>query len=198
MLNAHFLNVGKGNCSMINFPSGRNTIVDIDNSRLESDDSLTDPIQYYKANFGKNSAFRFILTHPDMDHMSGLNELYREISFGNFWDTENNKSIKESDWDNSPYDKNDWYIYQGLRRRKQNPTYLNLYQKATSQCCWIEDCITILSPTQSLVKLANDTEEYNHLSYVLKFEYAGVKFLLEGMQVKKHGMKFTTPAKYQI
>ncbi len=37
-----------------------------------------------------------------------------------------------------------------------------------------------MSPSASLVKLANDKEEYNHLSYVLRIEYAGVKVILGG------------------
>ena len=116
----HFLNVGKGNCTIIEFPSGRLSVIDIDDSRSISEDEryfilegtlkrvkLTDPIVYITDNF-KNEIFRFILTHPDMDHMSGIKELFNRKKVINFWDTDNNKYIDPDTWDNSPYNKEDW------------------------------------------------------------------------------------------
>jgi len=32
-LDFHFINVGKGNCTLINFPNGHFSIIDIDDSR---------------------------------------------------------------------------------------------------------------------------------------------------------------------
>ncbi len=56
---------------------------------------LTDPIVYIANNyFSKyNEIFRFILTHPDMDHMSGIKELFNRKYVRNFWDTNNDKYI---------------------------------------------------------------------------------------------------------
>ena len=180
MLEAHFLNVGKGSCTMVRFPSRRVAVIDIDNSRVNGKNNLTDPVAYYKAVFGRQSLFRFILTHPDMDHMSGLYARSREVALEHVWDTKHDKVIADSDWDSSPYDRRDWDTYQSFRSSSSNPKTLYLHQKATADCCWVQDCIQILSPTEELVGLANRTEEYNHLSYVLKFEYAGIKFLLGG------------------
>ena len=85
----HFLNVGKGNCTIIDFPSGRLSVIDIDDSRalsqneklamlLEKKASLTNPIDYIVSKFADREIFRFILTHPDMDHMSGIKRLLRK------------------------------------------------------------------------------------------------------------------------
>ncbi len=180
MLKAHFLNVGKGNCTIIEFPSGRLTMIDIDNSRVNDDNPLTDPMDYYINKFGRKALFRFILSHPDMDHMSGLNLLANEISILNFWDTENNKIISDEDWDNSPYDRDDWKKYQEFRRSEEDPKCLFLYQNSESECCWTQDGITILSPTEKLVELANETGEYNHLSYVLMVTYSNLRVLIGG------------------
>jgi beta-lactamase superfamily II metal-dependent hydrolase len=80
MLSVHFLNVGKGNCTIIDFPSSRMSMIDIDNSRIkDDDDALTDPIDYYIKNFADRSLFRFILSHPDMDHLSGFDELAKKL-----------------------------------------------------------------------------------------------------------------------
>jgi len=184
MLKAHFLNVGKGNCSIIEFQSGRLSMVDIDNSQVKEGDSRTDPVDYYREKFSNKDLFRLILTHPDMDHMSGLSEFSRNVTIHNFWDTDHNKQM-DDDWDNSPYNEEDWDKYQQFRHSTEKPKCLRLYQRATADCCWIQDNVNILAPTPKLVELANSTEEYNHLSYVLKFEYAGVKFILGGDATKE-------------
>jgi beta-lactamase superfamily II metal-dependent hydrolase len=180
MLKAHFLNVGKGNCTILEFPSGRVAMVDIDDSQVTDEDSLTDPVEYYGAHFREKDLFRFVLTHPDVDHMSGLDDLARTVSIHNFWDTDNKKDMSDEDWDSSPYSKDDWNRYQELRKSKDDPRCLRLYQNATADCCWVQDNIRILSPTSRLVELANDSEEYNHLSYVLRVEHAGIVILLGG------------------
>jgi competence protein ComEC len=42
MLRVHFLNVGHGECTIIEHPSGRLTMVDINNSQDYDQDSLTE------------------------------------------------------------------------------------------------------------------------------------------------------------
>ena len=63
---------------------------------------------------GVRNIWRFILTHPDMDHMDGLNQLYRNFEVSFFWDTENRK--KMGDFDGSRYKKEDWDRYQEIRK----------------------------------------------------------------------------------
>ena len=193
----HFLNVGKGNCAIIHFPSGRLSVIDIDDSRsiseshkiymevVEKKAKLTDPVDYITSNFEDKDIFRFILTHPDMDHMSGIKELFERKTILNFWDTENNKYIDPDSWENSPYDKEDWDFYQRIRKHNENPKVLTLYRGAKSECCWIQDGIEILAPTPQLVEEANKNEDYDHLSYVLMVKYAGKKVLLGGDATKR-------------
>lgn len=180
MLNICFLNVGKGNCTIIDFPSERLSMVDIDNSGTGGDKELTDPIQYLQKRFPNRSLFRFILTHPDMDHMSGLDQLANSVGIANLWDTKHNKTISDGDWEGSPYNRKDWERYLTLRKSSESPKCLELYRDQTSECCWTQDNIRILSPTPELVELSAKTEEYHHLSYVLIVEYAGRRVLLGG------------------
>ena len=192
----HFLNVGKGNCTIIDFPSNRLTVVDIDDSRsipssekafmeiVEKKAKLTNPIDYIVTCFEDRDIFRFILTHPDMDHMSGIKDLFEKKSVLNFWDTDNEKYIDPDSWDNSPYDKEDWEFYQNIRNSTENPNSLKIYRDAVSECCWTQDGIEILAPTKELVEIANAKEEYDHLSYVLRVNYAGKKVLLGGDATK--------------
>jgi len=144
----HFLNVGKGSCTIIDFLSGRLSIVDVNDFGIDTNEqTLTNPIDYLAVNFPNRSLFRFILTHPDMDHMSGLDKLSRQLSIWNFWDTNHKKSFDEDDWRGSPYNPRDWYRYLQLRNSSENPKCLRLLRGATSDCCWTQDDIYILSPS---------------------------------------------------
>jgi hypothetical protein len=139
MLTIHFLNVGHGDCTIIRHPSGRLTMVDINNSqdfdaqtfadelaeeRLKhaansllgvglgslaslgtlgslseyaavadrAKRELTDPIEFLKTHYSGQSIWRFVLTHPDLDHMRGLKLLSENIGISNFWDTDHTKT----------------------------------------------------------------------------------------------------------
>ena len=159
-------------------------MVDIDNSKADGDQTLTDPIEYMQNNYNGQNIFRFILTHPDMDHMSGLDELSEKFSIINFWDTNHNKTMND-DWEKSPYKKEDWEKYLKFRKSEEKPKCLTLRRSETSDCCWVEDGIEILSPSTEMEKLAEEKSEYNHLSYVLMVKYAGVKILLGGDATKE-------------
>src|SRR4051794_28690384 len=117
-LKVHFLNVGRGDCTIIEFPSGRIGMVDIDclktldpsteeevtqaffesqsfvqiandfTSYFKAKDAfirsrlapITDPFLYFNSNIGYKDIFRLVITHPDMDHMTGIDRLCREKS----------------------------------------------------------------------------------------------------------------------
>ena len=59
-------------------------------------------------------------------------------------------------------------------------TYLKVFQYDKGDIHWIEDGITILSPTKKLTKLANKIKEYRHLSYVLRLEFSGIRIMIGG------------------
>ncbi len=192
----HFLNVGKGNCTIVDFPSGNLSVIDIDDSRsLSSEErnrielsgraSLTNPVSYITKKFGDRAIFRFILTHPDMDHMSGIRELFNTKEVINFWDTDNRKYVDPNNWEDSLFRKEDWDFYQKIRKSKDNPKVLTLYRGAKSNCCWVEDGIKILSPSEELVEKAEKSGDYDHLSYVLMIEFAKRKVLLCGDATKE-------------
>lgn len=188
----HFLNVGKGNCIIIDFPSRRLTVIDIDDSRAVSANErtlmekagkarLTNPIDYITSQFRNREIFRFILTHPDMDHMSGIKKLFGRKVILNFWDTDNNKYIDPDTWENSLYDKEDWDFYQRKRKSNDNPRVLRLYRDEIGNY-WSDDGIEILAPTKELVEETNKSksEDYDGVSYVLMVKYSGKKVLLGG------------------
>ena len=68
------------------------------------------PISYLKKH-NINSVFRFIITHPDMDHMDGLKDFFEEFQPINFWDINNDKEI---DSFKSQRSIDDWEFYKKL------------------------------------------------------------------------------------
>jgi len=184
MLKVDFLNVGKGNCTVILFPSGRLTVVDIDNSRIDDkEETLQCPIDFIRNNYREKDIFRFILTHPDMDHMSGLAELIKHKTIYNFWDTDHEKEVDADNMHLGGYDSADWKAYQKLRVSSSEPKAHKILRDESSDF-WNQDNIEVLSPTKKLIDLAKDSEEHNHLSYVLKIQHRGISILLGGDATK--------------
>ena len=102
----HFLNVNDGDCHIIQHHSGHTSVIDVCNAYTEQSlveaagteyvaKSLgvsgnfnqkanpTNPIDYLK-NLNTGSIFRYIQTHPDMDHMDGIAALFKSFSVINF------------------------------------------------------------------------------------------------------------------
>lgn len=217
MLKLHFLNVGHGDCTFIELPSGRLMMVDINNSKTLPEQDLlalaahhglrswqvvlktpevkrwedyyrsllVDPVDYYRANFDGRAIFRYIQTHPDMDHMSGLFRFFMQeaIPLGNFWDLEHTKQCGEADFESSPYDYADWVAYRLLRLGggpgDREHRVLHLTADAVGHF-FTDDNIQILSPTPDLVSECNDDGSWNDASYVLRISYAGRTVILPG------------------
>lgn len=194
----HFLNVKEGDCSFIQHKSGHNTLIDICNGNskdmsknIAMDESIygnfkqklypVNPIEYLKK-FNIKEIFRFILTHPDMDHMDGIKKLFTEFDVINFWDTHNEK---KSDNYFGQYKEYDWSFYQNLRKSNN---YRKLYLLSKSYSFYYNmdryggngDGLYILSPTRELLNYANEHEEYNELSYVILYLMGSRKIIFAG------------------
>lgn len=202
----HFLNVKEGDCSVVQHGSGHVSVIDVCNANdeLSSEMSKTivqkdlgsgnlnqkaypvNPITYLQ-NFDISSVFRFVLTHPDMDHMDGLKRFFDELSPANFYDTNNNKEIDFSE--NSPYQEEDWEFYKKLRDEDPdtNPKRLTLYSGDSGAYRTQDwegnpsgDAFYILSPTSELVDESNNSGDYNDCSYVILYLGPGGSVLFGG------------------
>ncbi len=218
---AHFLNVGHGDCTFLEFPSGRLAMIDINNTESlpEADvdalaqargmstaafksaaagtrswedyykSLLDDPVDYYRANFEGRSIFRYIQTHPDMDHMTGLYRFFfqEEIPLQCFWDVAHAKDLSHAEFDNSRYDWSDWLAYRCMRNgvhpndidAEWNMRVINNHRGARGQF-WTDDDMTVLSPTPELIDDCNVRESWNDSSYVLRLNYGGRRLILPG------------------
>lgn len=201
MATIHYLNVKEGDCSVIEHNSGHSTVIDVCNAKpmerlteaamagvAKAERGINGNFQQKKypvnpithlCDHGINSIFRYIQTPPDMDHMDGINALFKEFSPLNFWDMDNKKEMQSASWEGSPYNGEDWKFYKRLRDTKPetDPKRLALRSGARGQFYNVGadgtgggDGLHILAPTQELVDGANEVdEEYNRCSYVLLY-----------------------------
>lgn len=184
MARVHFLDVGDGACSVIEHEDKAVTMIDICGGEY--------PIEYLKL-LKVNNIFRFILTHPDMDHLNGLDGLAGTFKIYNFWDTKNNKEIDISQKEQmGRFNPDDWKCYQRLRQSKTKPKALfyldgasNKYFSKTDNGDKTDDYLQILSPTKELLEEAIDKDDYNISSYVILYHIQGFKILFCGDATKR-------------
>ena len=212
----HILNVGRGSCTVVRSPSGRATMIDInDGGRLrpeeyeaikqrfsfsaladalikQEEQKLDDPIDWFRANVG-TSMWRFILSHPDRDHMAGIRRLLsdeREIAVSNFWDYEHTRTRTEADYPNNPAGWLDWRWYMGFHRQLNWtvtwPRRLAPLRGDTDNY-WTDDSIEVLSPTWPLIVTCDAQDEYNDASYVLRVWHGPTSRLLAPGDVEEKG-----------
>jgi len=213
MIRIHFLNVGNGDCCIIEFiDNSRVAIVDINRSTemdkesskeiykilrpssqylfelgfnrinkemLENagyDIPLQDPLEYLSKN-NINGIFRFISTHPHMDHLSGLYELKKQFGFANIWIIKNNYEQDLTDLSESQ--KRDWDLYRKMRNTSErtidNTTIISPGE-GNQNHYYKEDGIHILAPNKEL-KEGSD-ENANRISYVLLVIHKERKIIL--------------------
>ncbi|MBP6720746.1 MAG: MBL fold metallo-hydrolase [Bacteroidia bacterium] len=186
----------QGDCNIIEHSnSGRVTVIDVCNA--DSDDVYEnaelrraiyeDVSDNTTGNYGQKkypenpiryleklkieSIWRFIVSHPDMDHLDGIRDLFNDLTVCNVWDTANTKEILEFG-NRSRFNKYDWDFYKALRSETaEGYRFFKLYaDKNNPGNYWTEDYLKILCPTKDLVGRANkNTGDYNDSSYVILF-----------------------------
>jgi beta-lactamase superfamily II metal-dependent hydrolase len=219
----HFLNVGHGDCTIIEHHSGRVTMIDINNGddydadtlrelrsqypyfslapyfgqsfsygslldALMSDKErlkkggynidLTNPIEYYQKHIGAKPIFRYIQSHPDLDHMRGLVALRQAgIRIENFWDTAHTKKIDVFTRDG---DEAEWREYQRLSSGNGGAKVLQVnsgdkrpFFNQDGPGVDGGDHLHVLAPTPSICAHANSCADHNAHSYVLWMHHAG-------------------------
>lgn len=203
----HFLNVKQGDCSCIQYNSGRVSVIDVFNaSKPLTTESLRDTIEFsaksVRGNFNQKEhpvnpieylqqhkiqqVFRFILTHPDMDHMGGIKDFFETFYPTNLWDTDNTKEM--GSFTGSPYSEEDWQFYKDMRSGAYDKTKrLTLFAGAKGQFYNTNengnsggDGLYILAPTPDLVEEANRIGDFNDCSYVILYRSGSRRIIFGG------------------
>lgn len=143
---------------------------------------VADPVGFMQVRYPGRRLWRFVLTHPDLDHMRGLKQLYDTVGFDNFWDTAHSKEIPEFQ---SGGDKEDWKFYQWVRSGAAPGVNVRRYTRGDAFFAfglglpdW--DNIEILSPTYDLLSRCDLGDKVNDMSIVLRLWHAGRSVLLPG------------------
>jgi len=180
----HFLDVGDGDCTLIQFPNGRIGLIDIHTNH----EFGMETINYLKKIIGDKHIFRFILTHPHQDHLHGIKDLVDGgIYIENFWhinhsytpdipnDGEENYDERKKQWDSY---KPHWDTYE------QRDNKLIFTKERQDRDFLTEDNIEILSPSAYLDKkadeLGEDTDAVHRNNYVIKITNNKFSVLLCG------------------
>lgn len=209
MSKIHLLNVKSGDCTIFEHASGRRTMIDVCAGNIETETELqksvfeslsiskpkgnygmckkpTNPIEYMQNSLNAYSLHRFILTHPDMDHLDGFNQLADCISINNFWDAGAKKEKPE--FNGSPYKEEDWDRYIKFRDGKETGvTALSKLADARFESANKSgdgssggDGLYILAPNKELVSDANESGDFNDCSYVILYRSAGGNIVIAG------------------
>lgn len=197
----HVLNVGAGSCTVIHSPSGRLSMIDINDGgelreyeksafagilslsrRRELEARLVDPIQWVRERYG-DELWRFILSHPDADHMAGIRRVLRdrELVPLNFWDLPHRRRRGPEYNFRTVGEQEDWKAYQAFRGGRGPCTAKRISPLGGDEGhFWTDDEIEILGPTSDLVAQANRQDFYNDASYVLRVRHASSRVLIPG------------------
>lgn len=126
------------------------------------------PISYINDKVKSKNIFRFIITHPDMDHLDGIEDFFTEFNISNIWDSANQKEISNKA-NSGGYNLDDWEFYKSIRNGKKNDIKRLEYYAGDVSSYYQEDQIKILSPTRKILDKCNENEDWNDSSYVLLF-----------------------------
>lgn len=208
MAEIHVLNVGQGDCIIFKSNIGHVTMFDICGGNITTyEDRIslshvekasvrgnfqmckhpTNPLVFLKEKMGISTVFRFILSHPDMDHMDGFDNLLDSFTVLNFWDSGVRKS--KPDFGNGPYREIDWDRYVNVRDGKEDVTVITPKSGAKNKYFNSDDdngggdFISVYAPSTELVYEANQSqnvESFNDASYVIVYRSSGGRILLPG------------------
>src|ERR1700730_6130391 len=203
----HFLNVKNGDCSVIQHATGHVTVMDVFNASEENEllrglDEALAKADRIRGNFNQKhypvnpitylkrheivSVFRYILTHPDVDHLGGFKAFCKTFPPTNFWDTANRE---EKEFGGLSYGEEDWLFYKSLRdgNRESDPKRLVLFSGSRGQFYNRDesgagggDGLYVLAPTPELITSANASGDFNDASYVVLYRSAGGRVLFAG------------------
>ncbi len=81
-LSVYFVNVGQGDAIYMEFPDGKNALIDGGPSS-----SASGPLALFLKERGISSIDHVVLTHPHADHYKGLQHVFANYTVGAFYDT---------------------------------------------------------------------------------------------------------------
>jgi len=163
-----FIDVGQGDSILIEFPKGKRMLIDgggLYEDRFDIGKNVIAPFLWKK----KIRRIDFlVLTHPDPDHLKGLNFIASHFSIGQFWD---NGLRSDSEF----YSR----LEETLLRKKVDRFFLS---EKTPQKIINGVQISFLNPPGKVEsqRVGRNTSFFNNHSLVIKLLFKNIKVLLTG------------------
>jgi len=168
-LHITFIDVGHGDSILVEFPKGKRILIDgggLHDERFDIGKNVIAPLLWKKK---IQRIDTLVLTHPDPDHLKGLNFIASQFKIGQFWDN------GFSD-DSEPY----LQLEKTLQRKKIDRFPLN--ENINSQMInGVE--ISFLNPpvgSTGSLRHRNPSSSLNNQSLVMKLRFKNVILLLTG------------------
>jgi len=184
-----FIDVGHGDSILIEFPKGKRMLIDgggLHEDRFDIGKNVIAPI-LWKKKIRKIDIL--VLTHPDPDHLKGLNFIASHFSIGQFWDN------------GVPGDSESYlWLQKTLLRKKIQQSSLN-DQTPLQTIHGVQ--LSVLNPPLMKVspRTAQNPSLLNNQSLVLKIQFGQVTLLLTGdieKQAEYRIMKKAFPIKADL
>jgi len=132
--------------------------------------------------------YRFILTHPHLDHMDGIKKLFDDLDVTNFWDC-GIRTEKPDFKEYKQYLEEDWDFYDDLiHNRVDDVTVVSPRAGSVGQFWNVDDedksgygdYLSIVSPDSSLLASANGDGEIHDASYVIVYRSCAGRIIFGG------------------
>lgn len=150
-------------------------------------ESKEQPLDYL-LRLGADTIWRFILSHPDMDHMDGLAALLQDRRVQHFWDSGVRRTAPDFSG-STPYVEADWKAYEALIAGSalSGGDRVNTLKalagdrfKYANEPDNEHDGLYILAPDQRLRDDATASDDVNDGSYALLYRSNGGRIVLPG------------------
>jgi competence protein ComEC len=163
-LRVTFLDVGQGDSTVIESPSGKVIVIDAGNILDDGiDDQGRRVVAPYLRSRGINKIDLLVLTHPDADHIGGAETLLQEFAVDNL--LENGQFRKSDSALIAP-------IFQACQRQK---TQIRIARRGQKVDFGDGAVLNILAPTDAMM-----SNKENDASIVIRLDYNDHSFLFTG------------------
>lgn len=153
-LTVRFVDVGQADCEIIQFPDGRNVIIDA--GKNETEDELVETIKEY----GIERFDYIIATHPHEDHVGGMDKIIDNFEIGCI------------------------YMPDAVTTTKTFESMLDSIENKNVKVIQAKAGVSVIDEENiSMVFVAPNSDNYeemNDYSAVVKLEYGGLSFLFTG------------------
>ena len=163
-LKLFFFKVGNGHCTYIEFPNGKNGLVDVKVTDEENYDNIIDVL--------KNAKIRSLdylsITHPHRDHIEGLDQIVENFSIGEF-------ICPPVDFVPDPvYDS--WEVYEAMRKGNYCEEVFEVTEGWHSTIGDVR--IDYIAPRKEL--LEEDPDDINNNGLILRIKGRGHRIIIPG------------------